>query len=790
MNVYVHNLDGCTAIPLSSYLKSLGVLRLITEQGKDENARGWWDRWGFRLMTRLSEGDLERFFVEEYRPTPIFSPWNRGSGFYYENDDAVQALMASKNARLMELRQAFCESKRMVQKLIEVDAVIRSIKDCTKTGRAFQSEVQRQRLSNSPIFAEQKAYWQQQGRADEVELLDELVSDRPAPNKRRADQIKGATAYKKLLEAAEKEFGRLKEDLIPACFRGWRGQAIKWLRAAVVLQDSGEAFYPALFGSGGNDGRLDFAYNFLQRVLWLTSQEPGRSEEARELLWSALFGKHSHRLIDAKIGMYNPVYAGGANCTTGATGEAKINPWEFVLALEGALLLRPSVTRRLLSGEGVAAAPFQVTSEGIGYASAGDENARAEQWMPLWSAPSLLGEVESFLAEGRLQAGRRTAGQPLEVAQAISRLGVTRGVSHFVRYGYLERNGQSTLAVPLGRFEVRSSVRARLADDLMGWIERLRRIRDNNAPIRLKTARRALGNALMEAMLRDDGPERWIEVLKCAVEVENVQAKGAGIEAGPIPRLSPGWVEAVGNRAETRLALALAGAKCRETGEGSGCLRAHWLPLESSGWRFKTTPQGQLELNPRVVSTGADAVVDLLAIVHRRFVEASMRGSRHFPLEPRWGWGARLDDLCAWIEGRLDTELVVTLARAFMALNWSQISENKMLNPAESEDLPSEAYLVLRLAAMPWELWEGCDIPAEEEVFFRLRAGRVDEAVKIAARRLQAAGIRPPLRAAALDADSARLWAASFAFPVDRLTACRMVIRMDPNQKGNENGQT
>lgn len=785
MSVDVHNLDGCTAIPLSSYLKALGVLRLITEQGKDEHARGWWDGWGFRLMTCLSKEDLERFFVEEYCPTPILSPWNRGSGFYSEADEAVQKLMETTDVRLTELRQVFFESKRMVEKLIEVDAVIRSIKDCTKTGKAFQSEEQREKLRGSSIFAEQRAYWQQQGMAGEVKLLDELVRDRVAPDRKRADQIKGATAYKKLLDAAEKEFGRKKQELIPACFRSWRGPAMKWLRAAVVLQDSGEAFYPALFGSGGNDGRLDFAYNFLQRVLWLTGGGQDRLTESRELLRSALFGGHCDGLIDAKIGMYNPVYAGGANCTTGATGEAQINPWEFVLALEGALLLRPSVTRRLLSGEGVAAAPFQVDSEGIGYASAGDEKARGEQWMPLWSAPSLLSEVESFLAEGRLQAGRRTAGQPLEVAQAISRVGVTRGVSHFVRYGYLERNGQSTLAVPLGQFEVRSSVRARLSDDLMGWMERLRRIRDNNAPIRLKTARRALGNALMEAMLRDDGPERWIEVLKCAVEVENIQAKGAGIEAGPIPRLSPGWVEAVGDRAEIRLALALAGAQCRETGEGSGCLRVHWLPLENNGRRFKKTPQGQLETNPRVVTTGADAVVDLLAIAHRRFVEAGMRGSRHFPLEPRWGWGARLDDLCGLIEGRLDIDQTVTLARAFMALDWRQIPESKIPSGEEGEDLPSEAYLIVRLAAMPWALWEGCDIPADEEVFFRLRAGRADEAVKIAARRLQAAGIRPPLRGAALDAESARLWAASFAFPVDRLTARRMVIRIDPNQKGD-----
>src|SRR5208283_391843 len=79
--MHEHTLEGCNARPLASYLKSLGVFRIITEQ-KDFQAKTWWERGAFRLRTVLSKDQLEYFFCEDYAPTPIVSPWNGASGFY------------------------------------------------------------------------------------------------------------------------------------------------------------------------------------------------------------------------------------------------------------------------------------------------------------------------------------------------------------------------------------------------------------------------------------------------------------------------------------------------------------------------------------------------------------------------------------------------------------------------------------------------------------------------------------------------------------------------------------
>ena len=39
-------------------------------------------REAFVLGTTLTDEELVRFFLDEYRPSPIISPWNGGSGFF------------------------------------------------------------------------------------------------------------------------------------------------------------------------------------------------------------------------------------------------------------------------------------------------------------------------------------------------------------------------------------------------------------------------------------------------------------------------------------------------------------------------------------------------------------------------------------------------------------------------------------------------------------------------------------------------------------------------------------
>jgi len=103
-------LDGCAPTPLASYLKALGVLRLLSsptnsvaDEAADPRARGWWKNERFHLRTTLACDELLRFFLEDYAPSPIVAPWNGGSGFYpKDNKDGFAPLAAEAVGRRFE----------------------------------------------------------------------------------------------------------------------------------------------------------------------------------------------------------------------------------------------------------------------------------------------------------------------------------------------------------------------------------------------------------------------------------------------------------------------------------------------------------------------------------------------------------------------------------------------------------------------------------------------------------------------------------------------------------------
>lgn len=81
-------LEGLRPKPLSRYLCALGVLRLIAEQ-HDAAVSGRWIDGAFEL-SGIEPDELERFFLESYAPTPVFSPWNK------EGDPAQNATTRSQ----------------------------------------------------------------------------------------------------------------------------------------------------------------------------------------------------------------------------------------------------------------------------------------------------------------------------------------------------------------------------------------------------------------------------------------------------------------------------------------------------------------------------------------------------------------------------------------------------------------------------------------------------------------------------------------------------------------------
>jgi len=735
--LHLHHLTGCAPAPLAHYLKALGILRLVARQ-KDPEARGFWKDEHFCLITALDREALERFFLDEYRPTPFVSPWNKGSGFYADEDPALGPVERSSAARFAPFRAGISASRAPLAEIKSADTNVRVLKERTK---------KRKGMSAGDIA--------------------------------KAQGLKSDATYKAQLAAAEREFKRLKADLYAPFALSWRGGHREWMDAAMVLSSDGRPSWPSLLGTGGNDGRLDFTNNAMQRLgelFDLRAATGVAKSSAAPLLASALWGSLAGGMEMAAVGQFLPGNAGGANASTGPDGGASVNPWDFILMLEGATLFRGETTRRLDARGGArASVPFAVHSHAVGHGSRGREKTeRGEQWMPLWDRPATFAGVESLLGEGRVQLGRAVAHRPLDFARAIAKLGVARGLSGFARYGYLERNGQSKIAVPLGRIDAHARVRARLVDDIGGWLDRLQRlVRDGDAATRLAVAEAAVADATFAVLTRSDASARWQEVLIHAARVEALQVSGTGIEVGPVPRLSAGWLDAARDDSpEWRLAVALGSAAgSYERGRPVDRVRDHVLPLDHDRYAVK---EKRLAKSPRVVMTGRDGLTDLVSLVERRLIEATQRGQRALPLVVPRGAGAHLADLAAFIEGRVDVQRTLWLARALMAIRWDTTRlVRRIPRPGPP---PEEAWQALRLCGLPFELVDR-RVPIDAAMVRRLASGDASGAVSIALRRLRAAGLRPPLVSATADPLTARRWAAALAFPIEPAVAEAMAKR-------------
>ncbi len=747
----VHDLDGCAPTPLAHYLKALGILRLVAEQA-DQQVRGWWDGDRFRLATSLSFDELLSFFMDDYCPTPMLAPWNGASGFFRTWDAKKKKLRESKN------------------------------------GRALQSLISQKAERWKPFQETHRIAVEAVG-----SVLKEVNVDR-LPDKERGRLLIVPKGQGPVFPVADKDNDKaiIQRAMARAC------SDMGLYRSAIV--DMGDDFsYPSLWGSGGNDGAIDFTARYFENLVQTLIDTDKKT--SREWLLSAIRTEPAKALLTkaaGKVGQFLPGGAGGANSINGpgSQHDTLLNPWDFIFMLEGAVLFTAHTTRRLGAVEqSRAAAPFVVGAQAAGYASAADsdESARGEQWMPLWTQPMVLGELRRLLAEGRAQIGARSAREPLDLARAVARLGTARGITAFQRYGYIERNGQSNLAVPLGRFLVPDNISPRLAclDDLDAWLPRLRReARNNNAPNRLKLTERRLADALFAVTQHTDEPSRWQSVLLALAEVEAVQVTGSGYRCGPVPKLRPEWIEAANDdTAEFRLALSFALQACafsRDTGMPLDPIRRHWLPLDKEKpWKFATTGTGsqtRLQIGPDVVMHGRRGIDDASAVVERRLIETAQRGKRRLPLQAATRTAAHPTDLAALITGVVDMDRTLALGRALMALDrklWPQ--QFISLSRPQHTEWPDDAWCAIRLTILPWPLPDGRRIGIDPAILRRLESGDAATAAELALRRLRTAGIHPTVRVASASSGTARLWAAALAFPISQQTAAAFVHRLDPH---------
>jgi CRISPR-associated protein Csx17 len=784
-------LAGCAPIPLASHLKALGVFRLVAEQ-KDKGARGCWRDEAFVLDTALTDKELVRFFLDEYRPSPIISPWNGGSGFYFQEG-----------------------------KSNEKDAA---------TGKKIKTGVRDQQTAATRIldsFAATKS------------------NDRLALYKGVISQTRDALRELNLVEAPADDKKRALVMRLRACLPE---ECLTWLDAAIAL--TGETLsFPPLLGSGGNDGNLDFSSNFMQRLADVIDTETGVSrQDAQEPLESAIFGSATTAVGKGAIGQFAPGAAGGPNATAGFERGTLVNSWDYILMLEGALLFAANATRRLgaAADPGALSYPFTVratSAAGAGAAMSDEGDARGEIWLPLWNCAASLAEVAALFSEGRATLGRRPVEDGLDFARAAAMLGVDRGIAAFQRFGFMQRSGKAYIAAPMSRVRAQRNPKAALLNDLDrgAWLRSFRRYaRGDNAPVRLRSLACVLDESIF-AMTDDASAQAVQRVLIAVGEAAAYlvsSSKARDPKEGkqkPPPRLRSAWFYAADDEsAEFRVAAALAGLGRASTRAGEALddemyvdsavddaaeeedevreddgasaqnvvteeeqfgriippppLRAHLAPIDEKFWyaRFhKWSDKGAL-----VVWGGCALERNLAAVIERRLLFAAQRNLDGGPFDGRAP--ADLTSVLAFLAGDTDDARIAALAQG---LAWAE-APNALMNVRRTTDhhpLPLAYALMKPFFASNRQLIElgilreGGKLPVPPGLVARLRAGDVGVAVTLACRRARASGLPvtfEPHAAHVADVDSPRLLA-SLLIPIRKRELKRVLEQAYPALFGN-----
>jgi CRISPR-associated protein Csx17 len=568
-----------------------------------------------------------------------------------------------------------------------------------------------------------------------------------------------------------------KEGLLLRCRNTFSEVALDWLDAAYVLTDDG-AKYPPLLGTGGNDGRLEFTNNFMQRLTEVFDLGSGVAKEMSvEFLRGALFDCPVKELPDSPIGQFSPVGAGGANATTGFDARSAVNPWDFIFALEGAMLFAAAAVKRLEgTAPGQLVYPFCVQAAGAGYGSAAtadESSARCEIWMPLWQNPAGLAEVKVLFAEGRAWVGRRPARNGVDFSLAVASLGVDRGIGEFQRFAFYVRNGLAYFAVPLQRLTVsRNGVVVDLIAACDGWLQRFfPKAKSDTAPGSVRRAARRLENAILAqtSSPQADNPDEVQELLIAIGQAERALASSKKWREEaflqPVPPLPRAWVKAADNgTAEFRLAATLASLQLWAK-NNFWPIRRHLEPVKVhhgdnswAGWDDSA--------NNEVVSSDTTLVDTLCAIMRRRLLLAQGSGAESWPEFAKLT--AYPGDIADFIEAQTDDTRLMDLLWGLSLVDFSADSKGNMIHPPssqEKEDDPPAFYAQLKLC-FATQLPDEKKVPVEPHIFNLAASGDGSRASAQALRRLHGSNIPVEHIHIPLNGTTAKRAAAALLFPL------------------------
>lgn len=707
-DVHVHILTGCSPIPLASYLKALGILRLIAEQA-DPTTHGWWSGDVFHLRTTLDEVALCRFFLEDYRPTPLVGPWGARSGFFLgpSEKSAREALAVIEKSDLPRLK-LFGEAIRSVRDVL-VHVKLADKADTPEDKRRLMMQCR-------AMLPDELLPW-----LDATYML--LDADTKYPPLLGTGGNEGSGSYMS---------GFAQQVMSVVVEREW-DHAIRSALFGSIECDTGSSQTPGHFSpeaAGGanaaSSSEGSVVTNPWDYVLMLEGS----------LMFAAASVKRMENRGGGVLGYPFCVRQAGIGYGSAANSDEANARAEMWLPLWS----RPSAIDELsaLFSEGRAQVGGRTARNGVDFARAlaGFGTDRGIDQFQRYAFQQRNGLSYFAIPLGRFKVG------PRPLVNLLAQPELDAWLDSFRRAASSD-NAPSRAQRALRRLE-----------------SAILELCQQKGPARLQRVLVALGEA--ETVLAQSAKwrERDVPYLKPVPLLSPQWLVDCDDRDSQRPEyrlavsLASMISQTVGDFRQHIEPVEVKGSLAENKSRW-----VEWSEVASAAnnvvWNY-----GDLEDN-------------LIAVLQRRIVEAVRHGERAddkttlvFPGHSLWS--ASLGDVGAFLRHDTDDDRIASLVRGLVLLDWGRVRQKQAhegLHRGLAQPRPDATFILLKLCHTPWKVRERF-VRLDPTIARLASTGNGAEATKHAARRLTGSGLPPSIRAVSCDAASARRIAAALVFPM------------------------
>ena len=442
------------------------------------------------------------------------------------------------------------------------------------------------------------------------------------------------------------------------------------------LVGSGRNQFNTVFGTGGNIGKRNLAKVYGDAVALVGGKD---RRAISDWLRTALFAEAGGTLPDLGSAGTWFVYANKTfNSGQDWYREGQISPWAFLLALEGARLLRGGAGRRL----GSRARPYAVfpfLSDAPSPATEGEINLiRGEFWAPVWEYPANYAELEALLERGLARVGDRAAQAPHEFALAARSAGLDSGVATFVRFSLRQTTSSQVFeAIPGESVRVadREADDGKLLIPVSSWTRFLPEPPSSTQKAKFRGMRGPIERELIHVAERPEDAERWQALLLLLAAIQDRLDRNRSFRerSHPVPRLDPKWFDRAWPAPSPEILVARAVASVGAASKAPLFVNVFGVGQDKWGdWLFPTSRPN------RAVYHAGDPARALAAILERRLTDSEL-----LDLLPVGGTAPCTAGMIeAVLCGSIDLERVARWLPAMVLLDWSDFKNSPVRSEA------------------------------------------------------------------------------------------------------------